>query len=76
MMVPLSQIECAGFGSWGLCKIYATMLLQGKRAPPIVLVREGDKFVIVDGEHRYEACRIARRTHIKSVVIVPEANNE
>jgi ParB-like chromosome segregation protein Spo0J len=50
------------------------MLLQGKRAPPIILVKEGDRFRIKDGEHRFEACRIARRTHIKSVVV--EAENK
>ena len=69
MMVPLNRISSNGYGSWGLCNIYAAMLRQGKKAPPIVLAKEGDKFRIKDGEHRYEACRIARRTHIKSIVV-------
>jgi uncharacterized ParB-like nuclease family protein len=72
MMVALNQIKSHGFGSWGICNIYANMLRQGLRAPPIVLAKEGDKYRVIDGEHRLEACRIARRTKIKAVIVEAE----
>jgi uncharacterized ParB-like nuclease family protein len=72
MMVPLNRITSRGFGSWGMCNIYANMLRQGLRAPPIVLAKEGDKYRVIDGEHRLEACRIARRTHVKAIVVATE----
>ena len=69
MMIPLSQIECVGYGSWGLCNIYANMLRQGKRAPAVVLTKHGDKYRVVDGEHRIEALRILHQKRVKAVII-------
>ena len=74
MMVPIDKIECAGYGSWGLCNIYANMLRQGKRAPAVVLTKHGDRYRVVDGEHRIEALRILHQKRVKAVII--EAENK
>lgn len=73
-MVLIDKIECAGFGSWGRCKAYADLLRQGKRAPAVVLTKHGDRYRVVDGEHRIEALRILHQKRVKAVIV--EAENE
>ena len=79
MIVELSQIEPCAFGSWGMVQIYAAMLRQMKKAPPVVLARQDNKlhpFRIIDGQHRYHAAREVRRQKIKAVIASPEADQQ
>jgi hypothetical protein len=75
MMIPLRDIEPCPFGSWGMVQIYAGWLLQLKKAPPIVVIRQNTGsycYAVVDGAHRYHAAKEARRLKIKAIIATPE----
>ncbi len=49
----------------------AAGLEQGREAPPVRLIRDGDAFLVQDGRHRIDAARAAGHTVIEADVRHP-----
>ena len=70
--VPLAQVRVsprrARSVSAATVERYRQWLEQGREAPPVRLVRQGDEFVVRDGRHRIAAALAAGHLDIKAVV--------
>ena len=49
-------------------KIAESMLEEGQRTP-ILVRRDGERFVLVEGLHRLEACKALGETNIKALFV-------
>lgn len=75
MIVSLDKIEPSGFGRWATVLLYADMLRQLKKAPPVLLEKQDNKrypFRVHDGAHRVEAAKLVRRTNIKAQIVAAD----
>ena len=52
---------------------YRRWLEQGREAPPVRLIRDGDVYFVRDGRHRIAAARAAGYTAIEADVLDPDA---
>ena len=70
--VPLDQIRISERRRRGLSvstvERYRQWLEQGREAPPVRLVRQGDGFVVQDGRHRVAAAHAAGHLEIDAEV--------
>ena len=70
--VPLDQIRISDRRRRGLSastvERYRQWLEQGREAPPVRLVRQGDGFVVQDGRHRVAAAHAAGQLEIDAEV--------
>ena len=74
MMLALSEIEWLGCGRHDRMLAYAAMLRAGKKAPPILVTKQGNRYSIFDGAHRACATKYVGRTTVKACIIAaPEA---
>jgi hypothetical protein len=75
-MIALHDIELAECRDQQLMRAYQLMLIEGKRAPEVLLIqRDNECYKIYDGHHRISAARSIKRKVIKArIVPMPEAN--
>ena len=73
-MVALDQIELTGEIRYQLMQAYVQMLIEGKRAPPVKLIRQSNmRYIVYDGNHRVSAHRYIGRKNIKAELVpMPE----
>ena len=72
MMIRLDEIEWLGCGRHDRMLAYAAMLRLGKKAPAILVTKQGNKFSIFDGAHRACAAKHVGRTKVKAVLVEVE----
>src|SRR5256885_17058964 len=70
--VPLAQVRISERRARGISapivERYRQWLEQGREAPPVRLVRDGDGFVVRDGRHRVAAALAAGHTPIAAEI--------
>lgn len=53
-------------------RVVATLMLRGTPLPPVVLIRVGEVYYVVDGHRRISVARALHQSYIDSVVTVWE----
>ncbi len=78
MIVALDQIELTGEIRQQLMRVYVQMLIENKKAPAVKLIRQSNRYIVYDGNHRVSAARSIQRKVIKAELVpMPEgAKNE